>query len=58
MQNINGVLNLAGLMPLCLRCAPDWFVMGQYLAYERDSFDDLKLSLEYVKTLLSLYQVD
>ena len=52
-----GVLNLARLMPLCLRCAPEWFVMDHDLAYERDSFDDLKLSLDYVKTLLSLYAV-
>jgi len=52
-----GVLNLAGLMPTCLRCAPEWFVMDHDLAYERDSFDDLKLSLDYVKTLLSLYEV-
>ncbi len=50
-----GILNLARLMPLCLRCAPDWFVMDPDLAYERDSFADLKLSLDYVKTLLSLY---
>jgi sugar phosphate isomerase/epimerase len=49
-----GVLNLARLMPLCLRCAPAWFVMDHDLAYERDSFADLKLSLEYVKTLLAL----
>jgi sugar phosphate isomerase/epimerase len=49
-----GVLNLARLMPLCLRCAPEWFVMDHDLAYERDSFADLKLSLDYVKTLLSL----
>jgi sugar phosphate isomerase/epimerase len=50
-----GVLNLARLMPMCLSCAPEWFVMDHDLAYERDSFADLKLSLDYVKTLLSLY---
>lgn len=49
-----GVLNLPRLLPLCLRCSPEWFVMDHDLAYERDSFADLKLSLEYVKTLLSL----
>jgi sugar phosphate isomerase/epimerase len=49
-----GVLNLARLMPLCLRCDPEWFVMDHDLAYERDSFADLKLSLDYVRTLLSL----
>lgn len=51
-----GVLNLPRLMPLCLSCAPEWFVMDHDLAYERDSFADLKLSLDYVKTLLSLYE--
>jgi sugar phosphate isomerase/epimerase len=51
-----GVLNLARLMPLCLNCAPEWFVMDHDLAYERDSFADLKLSLDYVKALYPLYQ--
>jgi hypothetical protein len=46
---------LPRLMPMCLSCAPEWFVMDHDLAYERDSFADLKLSLDYVKTLLSLY---
>jgi sugar phosphate isomerase/epimerase len=50
-----GVLNLGRLMPLCLNCSPEWFVLDHDLAYERDSFADLKLSLDYVKTLLSLY---
>lgn len=50
-----GVLNLPRLMPLCLSCAPEWFVMDHDLAYERDSFADLQLSLDYVKTLVSLY---
>lgn len=50
-----GVLNLPKLMPLCFSCAPEWFVMDHDLAYERDIFADLKLSLDYVKTLLSLY---
>jgi sugar phosphate isomerase/epimerase len=50
-----GVLNLARLMPLCLKCAPEWFVLDHDLAYERDSFVDLKLSLDYVKALLPLY---
>jgi len=50
-----GVINYAGLLPLCLACEPEWFVLDHDLAYERDSFADLKLSLEYVKALLSLY---
>ena len=49
-----GVLNLPKLMPLCLRCQPEWFVMDHDLAYERDSFDDLKLSLDYTRALLAI----
>ena len=49
-----GVLNLPRLMPLCLRCHPEWFVMDHDLAYERDIYSDLKLSLDYVRGLLSL----
>ena len=50
-----GVLNLPKLMPLCLRCDPEWFVMDHDLAYERDSYDDLRLSLEYTRALLAMY---
>lgn len=49
-----GVLNLPKLMPLCLRCSPEWFVIDHDLAYERDSFEDLKLSLDYTRGLLAL----
>lgn len=49
-----GVLNLPKLMPLCLDCDPEWFVMDHDLAYERDSIFDLKLSLDYVRNLLAI----
>lgn len=49
-----GVLNLPKLMPLCLKCNPEWFVMDHDLAYERDSYTDLKLSLEYTQALLAM----
>lgn len=49
-----GVLNLPRLMPLCLSCNPEWFVMDHDLAYERSSYDDLKLSLDYTRALLAL----
>jgi len=51
-----GVLNLPALLPLCLACRPEWFVMDHDLAYERDSFEDLKLCLNYVRTLLAMYE--
>lgn len=47
-----GVLNLPKLMPLCLACKPEWFVMDHDLSYERDPFEDLRWSLEYVKRLV------
>lgn len=50
-----GVLNLPALMPLCLACEPEWMVMDHDLAYERDSYDDLKISLEMVRTLLAMH---
>lgn len=49
-----GNLGMAGLMPLCLKCKPEWLVMDHDLAYERDSFSDLKLSLAYTKHLLEI----
>ncbi len=30
-------------MPLCLACKPKWFVVDHDLAYERDSYEDLKM---------------
>ncbi len=47
-----GVLNIARLMPLCLACRPDWLVMDHDMAYDRDPYGDLKLSLDYTRELL------
>lgn len=52
-----GTLNYPLLLLACLQCNPDWFVIDHDLAYERDSFDDLQLSLEYVKNLLTIMKV-
>ena len=49
-----GIVNLPKLMPLCLKCDPDWFVIDHDLAYERDSFDDLKLGLDFTRRLLAI----
>ena len=51
-----GVLNLPRLMPLCLACQPEWMVMDHDLAYERDSYEDLRASLGYTRTLLAMYK--
>ena len=39
-------------MPLCLACRPDWLVMDHDMAYDRDPYGDLKLSLDYTRELL------
>ena len=52
-----GVVNIPKLMPVCLACEPEWFVVDHDLAYDRDSFDDLKLSLDYVKNLIKIHQM-
>lgn len=48
-----GVLNLPKLLPLCLDCRPEWFVMDHDLSYERDPYQDLAWSLDYVRRLLA-----
>ena len=53
-----GILNLPKLMPLCLNCRPEWFVMDHDLSYERDPYEDLRLSLEYTRWLLSIQPSD
>jgi len=52
-----GVVNIPALMPLCLACKPEWFVVDHDLAYDRDSFEDLKLSLDYVRSLLKVHHL-
>jgi len=47
-------MNNAGLYALSLQCdpLPEWVVMDHDCAYERDSYFDLKISLEYFKNLM------
>ena len=49
-----GLLNLPKLMPLCLKCNPEWFVVDHDAAYNRDIYADLKLSLDYTRNLLMM----
>ena len=49
-----GMLNLPALMPLCLACNPEWLVPDHDLAYDRDSYYDLKLGLDYTRALLKI----
>lgn len=49
-----GIANIPQYINQVLACGPEWLVMDHDLAYERDSYEDLRLSLEYVRRLLSL----
>ena len=50
-----GIVNFPKLIPLCLDCKPDWIIPDHDLAYGRDSFTELKMSLEYTKSIMGFY---
>ena len=49
-----GISNTAALLPLALACRPQWLVADHDCAYDRNPYDDLALSLTYIKTMLAL----
>jgi sugar phosphate isomerase/epimerase len=49
-----GIANIPQYIDKVLACSPEWIVMDHDLAYERDSFEDLKMSLEYTRQLLAI----
>lgn len=49
-----GVVPNALYAPYYLACRPKWILIDHDLAYDRDPYDDLRLSLEYVKNLLNI----
>ncbi len=49
-----GCVNTPALMPSILACNPQWLMVDHDYAYDRDSYDDLALSYDYVKTLLQV----
>lgn len=50
-----GVMEFASLMPAVLACNPQWIVADHDLSYDGNSLDDLGISLEYIKKLVSYY---
>ncbi|MDD2579440.1 MAG: sugar phosphate isomerase/epimerase [Eubacteriales bacterium] len=52
-----GVVNTPALMRKIINCRPDWLVADHDLAYERDPYQDLRLSLNYMRDLLSVHVV-
>ncbi|MCI8638318.1 MAG: sugar phosphate isomerase/epimerase [Coprococcus sp.] len=49
-----GISNIASQLPYIKACNPEWLVTCQDTGYERNSFEDLRLGLEYVKKLCQL----
>jgi sugar phosphate isomerase/epimerase len=50
-----GIMNYPALMPAVLECQPDWITVDHDLSYERDTFQDMEMSLRYIKQLINLY---
>lgn len=51
-----GVMNYATLVSRILACNPEWIVADHDLAYERNGFDDIQMSVDYIKNLLLVNQ--
>lgn len=51
-----GVMNFPQLMPKILACNPEWITTDHDMSYERDTYQDMTMSLKYVKELVSLYE--
>ena len=49
-----GIMNNAELYALSKPCNPEWYIMDHDCAYERDSYFDLSISLEYFKNLMTV----
>lgn len=49
-----GISNVPAQLPYIKACRPEWLVTCQDCGYERDSFQDLEMGLEYVKGLLRI----
>jgi sugar phosphate isomerase/epimerase len=49
-----GSVNTPRLMPFILACRPEWLMVDHDDAYGRDSYGDLALSLQYVRTLCAI----
>lgn len=50
-----GIMNTPALIKKVMMCDPEWVVADHDLAYDRDSYVDLKISLDYIKNLLLIY---
>lgn len=51
-----GIANSPALLGQIAKCNPEWIVADHDLAYDRDAYDDLKMSLDYLKNLIRISQ--
>lgn len=51
-----GVMNFPALMDDILACRPQWITTDHDLSYERDTYPDMKMGLDYVKFLVSVHE--
>lgn len=49
-----GVMNYPQLMPDILACEPEWITLDHDMSYERDVYQDMEMSLRYMKELVAL----
>ena len=49
-----GIMNYPALVDSMLACDSEWVVLDHDLAYERDAYEDLALSLSYAKQLFAM----
>ena len=49
-----GIMNFPSLMPKILACNPQWITTDHDLSYERDTYNDMKMGLDYTKYLVSI----
>ena len=51
-----GIMNYPALMPKILACDPEWITTDHDLSYERDTYVDMKMGLDYTKYLVSMHR--
>jgi len=50
-----GVMNYPSLMPKIMACKPRWITTDHDLSYERDTYEDMKMGLDYTKYLVEIH---
>jgi sugar phosphate isomerase/epimerase len=53
-----GIVDFPSLMPWCMACEPEWMVVDHDLSYERDTYEDLQVCLDYTRYLVRVSSRD